>query len=134
MYFKDELQEVPLNTTAQTESVFNVAADTNVNWFGFSVGAGYVLNDRNFGGFWKEDRIRVIVGADLLKLFWQYGGRDLLFRTQTDCIGNEPGEEPTNQLQPMECDGLATAVVSFRFPEVAVFWTQVDTEAHESWQ
>jgi hypothetical protein len=70
MYFKDELQEVPLGaTTSQTDSVFNVAAEANVNWFGFSVGAGYVLNDRNFGGFWKSDRIRVIVGADLLKLF-----------------------------------------------------------------
>jgi hypothetical protein len=74
MYFKDEatvmpLATTPVGTTMTTESVFNVATESSVSWFGFNAGVGYVLNDRDFGGFWARDRIRVIVGADLLKLF-----------------------------------------------------------------
>ena len=33
------------------------------------MGAGYVLNDRDFHGFRDRDRVRVLVGVDLLKVF-----------------------------------------------------------------
>jgi hypothetical protein len=76
MYFKDEdtvaqstVTTTGTTTTPSTASVFNVAAEASVSWFGFMMGAGYVLNDRDYNGFWDDDRIRVIVGADLLKLF-----------------------------------------------------------------
>ena len=70
MYFKDELIEMPLaGAAAQTESVFNAAVEANLNWLGFSLGAGYVLNRRNYGSTWTWDRFRLIAGADLLKLF-----------------------------------------------------------------
>jgi hypothetical protein len=70
MYFKDETQQIPVGTaTMQNVSVFNVASELSVSWFGFMMGAGYVLNDRDFHGFWNRDRVRVLVGVDLLKVF-----------------------------------------------------------------
>jgi hypothetical protein len=83
MYFKDEdaLAQAEMMTTTTTgtttttttnnatTSVFNFAAEASVSWFGFMMGAGYVINNREYSGFIDRDRVRLIVGADLLKLF-----------------------------------------------------------------
>jgi hypothetical protein len=76
MYFQDEdvvRMQMPSSgaggMSAVTESVFNFAIEANVSWTGLIVGAGYVTNDRSYAGKADWARFRLIVGADLLKVF-----------------------------------------------------------------
>jgi hypothetical protein len=68
LYFQDENTVATAGTTAST-SASNVAAELNVGWAGMVFGAGYVLNHRSYDGFVDVDRVRLIIGADLLKIF-----------------------------------------------------------------
>ena len=70
LYFKDEATEKDAVTDKEnTKSVFNFAGQLNFSWTGIILGLGYVLNHRDYGSGWNNDRLRLIVGADLLKVF-----------------------------------------------------------------
>jgi hypothetical protein len=69
LYIKDPFTS-PDDST-KTVDHFNLATQLNINAFGgFIVGVGYVVTNAGSPGsaFWREDRIRVLVGADLIKL------------------------------------------------------------------
>jgi hypothetical protein len=69
LYIKDPFTSP--DDPSKTVDHFNLATQLNINAFGgFVVGVGYVVTNAGAPGsaFWREDRIRVLVGADLIKL------------------------------------------------------------------